>query len=184
MTPPATSRSSSVSLSSTSDISSPGSGPFVERKLSLSVTSVYTPFTPNLPVDPAYRYPDTSEIIKAHNPPFEFPPDLFPPFPLKLPISTTTMSSGEDEEMPNGSTFNAPLSPTFIYDAERGQLFGADPKHVNSTSSAEEIKSAAKALNSSGASSFMESSKTKSWYIGTSFNPNSQPRKRAYRCPV
>ena len=199
-TSPASSRSSSMSPSSPSspltpsstapsspsDFSSPTSGPFAKRKLSLSVTPVYTPFTPSLPVDPAYPYPDTSEIVMAHDPSFEFPPDLFPPFPLKSPLSTMTISSDEDEEMSDGSTFDAPLSPipTFIYGTEKGQLLGAIPKHVRSTSSTEKIKSAVKALNSSVASSSTKSSKTKNRYIGTSSNPNLRRREKAYRCPV
>jgi len=120
----------------------------------------------------------------AHDPSFEFPPDLFPPFALKSPIST--VSSDEDEEMSDGSTLDVPLSPipTFIYGTEKGQLLGAIPKHVRSTSSTEKIKIAVKALNSSVASSSTKSSKTKNRYIGTGSNPNLRRREKAYRCPV
>lgn len=122
----------------------------------------------------------------AHDPSFEFPPDLFPPFPLKSPISTTTVSSDEDEEMSDGSTLDAPLSPipTFVYGTEKGKLLGAIPKLVQSPSSTEKIKSAVKALNSSVASSSTKSSKTKSRYIGTGSNPNLRRREKAYRCPT
>jgi hypothetical protein len=122
----------------------------------------------------------------AHDPSFEFPPDLFPPFALKSPAPTSTISSDEDEEMSDGGTLDTPLSPipTYVYGTQKGQLLGAIPKHIKSASSTEKIKSAVKALNSSGASSSIKSSKTKSRYIGTSSNPNLRRREKAYRCPV
>ena len=193
----ASSRSSSMSLSSPLstltpsspaqslsllDFPSPASNPFSKQKSNLSVTSVYTPFTPSPLVDPAYPYPDISEIAIAHDPSFELPPDLLPPFPLKSSISTMTISSDEDE-MSDGSTLDAPFSPIpmLIYGTEKGQHHGVIPTCVKFTSSTENT---VKALNSPVASSSTKPSKIKSQYISTGSNPHLRRREKAYRCPV
>jgi hypothetical protein len=93
------------------------------RKPSLTVPPVYTPFTPSLPVDPAYPFPDAAEIVLDQDVDFDFSvhPDYFPP------VTPEPSSSSEDEDMSDAFTTNSgaitsPSSPIiarpFEFDSE------------------------------------------------------------------
>ena len=83
-TTPSSSRSSSVLSSpicpscplsprpsSPSDLPSRLHGTFERRKSSIVIAPIYTPFTPSLPVDPAYPYPDDMSL-------YDFSQDFYP----------------------------------------------------------------------------------------------------------
>ncbi len=89
------------------------------RKSSLAVPPVYTPFTPSLPVDPAYPFPDAAEIVLDQEVDFDFSvhPNYYPP------VTPEPSSSSEDEDMSDAFTassgaITSPSSPTITRSCE------------------------------------------------------------------
>ena len=101
----ATPTSPTPSLSSPfspSSILPPTSSPLSSRKSSFSVPSVYTPFTPTLPIDPAYPLPDTSEVVISQEPDINFDIQSTYIYRPETPEIAPESSSSEDEEMSDG----------------------------------------------------------------------------------
>ena len=142
-TTPSSSRSSSV-------LSSPNSG-----SCPLSPAPVYTPFTPSLPIDPTYPYPDSTEIDM---PLYDFSQDFYPSYSAPLPTCLFD-DDDDDDDMAEASVDSA--IPTYVY--------GRDKSHPISKSSLRSIS---------------KNNKAKNRLINPTHTPNARRREKAYRCPV
>jgi len=63
------------------------------------VPSVYTPFTPSLPIDPAYPFPDTSEVVIAQEPDIDFDIQSTHVYRPGTPEIAPESGFSEDEDM-------------------------------------------------------------------------------------
>jgi len=155
--------------SSPSDLSSCLQGSF-ERRKSNVVAPIYTPFTPSLPIDPAYPYPDTTEIDM---PLYDFSQDFYPTYSVQLAGSHFN-DDDDDEEMSDAGIAAHPTSaiPTYVYGLDKSQPIAQIPKTVRGDGAA--------ALRVS----ISKTSKAKNRQINSSNNSNSRRREKAYRCPT
>ena len=178
---PSSSRASSVTpgyppqspQNSSSNVLASKNCSLANRKSSLAVPPVYTPFTPSLPVDPAYPFPDAAEIVLDQDVDFDFSvhPDYFPP------VTPEPSSSSEDEDMSDAFTANSgaitsPSSPiitrSFEFDSED---ISKRVRFVNS-----KRKDIGRVISS------WKSNKSKRHQ---GFSPShSKRREKTYRCPV
>ena len=168
LTPPCPLTPSSPVPPSLSDISSCLQGTFERRKSNIDIAPVYTPFTPSLPVDPAYPYPDSTEIDM---PLYDFSQDFYPTYSVQLPAS----HFDDDEDMPETGINDQPTSliPTYVYGLDKSHPIAQIPKTARSAT-----------LDGALRMSISKNSKVKNRLINPNPTPTSRRREKAYRCPV
>ena len=161
--------------SSPSDLHSRLHGTFERRKSGIVVAPVYTPFTPSLPVDPAYPYPDSTEIDM---PLCDFSQDFYPTYSVQLP---SHFDDDEEEDMsdtPSATDHPTSPIPTYVYGPDKSHPIAQIPKTVRSAT----LDGLKGALRMSSSSS--KSSKVKNRQTHPSSSSNARRREKAYRCPV
>lgn len=153
-----------------SDVSSESclQGTFERRKSNIGIAPVYTPFTPSLPVDPAYPYPSSTEIDM---PLYDFSQDFYPTYPVQLPASPFD----DEEDMSEAGLTDHPTSPipTYVYGPDKTHPIAQIPKTSHSPT-----------LDGALRLSISKNSKAKNRHINPNHSPTSRRREKAYRCPV
>lgn len=162
---------SSPGLSSASDLPSRLHGTFERRKSSIVVAPVYTPFTPNLPIDPAYPYQDSTEI---DIPLYDFSQDFYPSYSVQLPASHFDDDDDEGISDACASTPTTSPIPTSVYGPDNCHSIAQIPK-----SSRGSTLDGLKTVTSSS-----KSSKVKHRQLHLGNISNSRRREKAYRCPT
>ncbi|KAF8150168.1 hypothetical protein B0H34DRAFT_679064 [Crassisporium funariophilum] len=177
---------SSPRSASLSDLPRQSSSSFANQKPCLPAGPVYTPFTPNLPVDPACPYPDSTEAYILQEPIYDFSHDYYPT--LASPICHIT--SDEDDDMSDSCADDSPTSPipTYVYGLDKAQPIGQIPKAMRGNTAEKAhismIDGIKHAIKSSSSAASSKSNKAKHKFSNANRIPHSKRRDRAYRCPV